>query len=434
MKCSEIDTGAADPETSTGRPSRAKKHAGQFIAARDYRNRRIPGLYTRNGRFYAVLWADRGDGRKVTRRFPLYDSNLQPIRTIVEAKEALIELRQNRKERELPLAGRKPRFDEFCDEYLEMATTHAKRPRTQEKERAALELWRGHLSDIRIDRINTPMLKSFVEKRLRGCRIEKKIFRAASARTVSLDLIALRNVLKAAIDAGHLRDLPRFPKIKVPPPPRRVLITPEQLQQLLTACVATKANGDPVTKNGHQLGDFLRLCGFSGAREQEALRLRWSHVDFKNRRLFIGAEEGFAAAALTVGSGGVSKNRRSRVVDFNQDLESVLHDMYARRPPDSTWLFPSPQRGEKDVHAKTFRESLRLVRTAAGLPTLGFHDLRHFFTSFCVMSSIDLVTIASWLGHRDGGILIGKVYGHVLDSHRQNAAKLVNFRLPRSNE
>jgi hypothetical protein len=31
------------------------------------------------------------------------------------------------------------------------------------------------------------------------------------------------------------------------------------------------------------------------------------------------------------------------------------------------------------------------------------------------------------LGHKDGGILVGKVYGHLLDEHRQKAAKLVHF-------
>ena len=41
------------------------------------------------------------------------------------------------------------------------------------------------------------------------------------------------------------------------------------------------------------------------------------------------------------------------------------------------------------------------------------------------MAGIDFMTIASWLGHKDGGILIGKVYGHLLDEHRQKmAAKL----------
>jgi integrase len=101
--------------------------------------------------------------------------------------------------------------------------------------------------------------------------------------------------------------------------------------------------------------------------------------------------------------------------------------MYARRAPDSHWIFPSPQRGDRDIHARTLRESLRLVREAAGLPNIGFHDFRHYFCSFCIMSGIDLMTIAEWLGHRDGGVLIGKVYGHLLDAHRKKAARLVKF-------
>jgi hypothetical protein len=103
------------------------------MAARDSRNRRIPGLCTRNGRFYAVLWADRGDGRKGVRRFPLLDEAGAPIRTVMAAKDALDILRNDRRENALPQRGRKPAFDAFADEYLDMATTRAKRSGTQEE-------------------------------------------------------------------------------------------------------------------------------------------------------------------------------------------------------------------------------------------------------------------------------------------------------------
>ena len=103
--------------------------------------------------------------------------------------------------------------------------------------------------------------------------------------------------------------------------------------------------------------------------------------------------------------------------------------MAEHRAPDCSWLFPSPQRGLRDEHAQTFRESLRLARSAAKLPWVGFHDLRHFFASFCVMAGIDFMTIATWLGHKDGGILVGKIYGHLLDDHRKNAARKVRFDL-----
>jgi integrase len=307
-----------------------------------------------------------------------------------------------------------------------MASTRHKRKRTQEKEAAAIELWQAHLGGVRVDQISTPMIKDFVERRLNGCRLREKHYEPAAPRTVALDLIALRNVLNAAVDSDHIRELPRFPRIKVPPPPRRPLLTPERFEKLLSCCFATKQDGEPLTKNGQQLNDFLRLLAFTGAREQEGLRLRWSHVDFLRRRIFIGADEDFTATAMTIGSGGTSKNRASRIVDFNPQLQELLGEMHNRRAPDSDWLFPSPQRGEKDIHAKTLRESFNLVRTKAELPNVGFHDLRHLFCSFSVMAGIDFMTVASWLGHKDGGILIGKVYGHLLDEHRQKmAGKLV---------
>ncbi len=35
-------------------------HGAQFTPARDSRNRRVPGLYLRNGRYYGQLWVDLG--------------------------------------------------------------------------------------------------------------------------------------------------------------------------------------------------------------------------------------------------------------------------------------------------------------------------------------------------------------------------------------
>jgi integrase len=86
------------------------------------------------------------------------------------------------------------------------------------------------------------------------------------------------------------------------------------------------------------------------------------------------------------------------VVDFNPKLKAQLLDMKARSQNVSQWLFPSPQRGDKDIPAKTFRESLALVPTRAELPAFGFHDCRRHFISMSVMSGINFMTIAAWVG------------------------------------
>ena len=70
---------------------------------------------------------------------------------------------------------------------------------------------------------------------------------------------------------------------------------------------------------------------------------------------------------------------------------------------------------------------MELAKAASGLSGVGFHDLRHQFISMCVMSGIDYMTLAAWVGHKDGGVLIGKVYGHLANEHRKAMAERVNF-------
>jgi hypothetical protein len=44
-----------------------------------------------------------------------------------------------------------------------------------------------------------------------------------------------------------------------------------------------------------------------------------------------------------------------------------------------------------------------------------------------VMSGIDFMTIGRWVGHQDGGVLIGKVYGHLSNEHAKRQAKKIDF-------
>jgi hypothetical protein len=39
----------------------------------------------------------------------------------------------------------------------------------------------------------------------------------------------------------------------------------------------------------------------------------------------------------------------------------------------------------------------------------------HYFCSMCVMADIDFMTIATWFGHKDGGILVGKAYAAIVE-------------------
>lgn len=53
---------------------------------------------------------------------------------------------------------------------------------------------------------------------------------------------------------------------------------------------------------------------------------------------------------------------------------------------------------------------------------LRVHDLRHIFATRCLESGVDFPTLAGWLGHKDGGILAAKVYGHLVPDHSSTQA------------
>ena len=38
------------------------------------------------------------------------------------------------------------------------------------------------------------------------------------------------------------------------------------------------------------------------------------------------------------------------------------------------------------------------------------------------MAGIDFMTISNWVGHKDGGVLIGRVYGQLVGTHRKAMA------------
>jgi integrase len=66
---------------------------------------------------------------------------------------------------------------------------------------------------------------------------------------------------------------------------------------------------------------------------------------------------------------------------------------------------------------KSPREALAGACERLGIDHLRVHDLRHIFATRCIEAGVDLPTLASWLGHKDGGVLCAQVYGHLCRKH-----------------
>ena len=63
----------------------------------------------------------------------------------------------------------------------------------------------------------------------------------------------------------------------------------------------------------------------------------------------------------------------------------------------------------------------------AGLATFTHHCMRHYFVSNAIEAGVDFKTIAAWVGHKDGGRLVARTYGHLMDTHSFEMAKRMTF-------
>ena len=90
---------------------------------------------------------------------------------------------------------------------------------------------------------------------------------------------------------------------------------------------------------------------------------------------------------------------------------------------DEDLVFPSnvgtPVMGSK------IRYAMRKLLKASGLPKIRFHDLRHTAASLMLNHGIPVLIVSKRLGHSKPSITLD-VYGHIIPSQQEEAAKLMD--------
>jgi integrase len=367
--------------SSSGKSSSDKS----FSRVLDSNNQPIRGLWRRRKLFYARMSVTDATGRHTQRRVPL------KAKSLIQAQAELEKLRQSRTVP--PQRQTSPIWSNYWHTYISQIH-QLKRPRTVDSEKLHCEHWAEAIGKLNIHLIRKSHLLQYRSAKLKA---------GWAGRTVNLAITVLSNVLNHAQDNGLIDTLPTTGLKPIRwKPKKRPLFALEQIEAI---CIAAIKNN----RNGQLLADYVRLMARCGSRASETLRLMWSDVDWGQQQ-------------LTIGSDGLSKNHESRAVDFNAALAELLEDMRSRSN-GSAYLFPAPRMFGEDAPARSLKEALYKARALAGVDGFGYHDCRHYFISHAVMSGIDYMTIARWVGHKDGGVLIGRVYGHLNDEHAKRQAK-----------
>lgn len=154
---------------------------------------------------------------------------------------------------------------------------------------------------------------------------------------------------------------------------------------------------------------LVELLAYSGMRLREATSMRWRDVNFEKNRFVV-----------TGGEGG-TKNHEMRDVPLFPSLRSFLVDLSSRRGPVEI----APDGFVCGIASA--KRALEYACKKAGLPDFTHHAMRHFFVSNAIELGIDNKAIAGWIGHKDGGQLVARTYGHLRDEHSQEMARRMTF-------
>ena len=228
--------------------------------------------------------------------------------------------------------------------------------------------------------------------------------KAASPSAFNNTVGTLRLVFDIAVEAGARYDNPAI-HIKRKKVRQKLLQLPSQKQ--FVELVTTIRNGEGGW--AERCADLVEFLAYGGCRKGEAARVNGRDCDFEKGEITVMGDPATG-----------TKNWEIRRVPMIPDMRRLLERL-------------KKERGEAEFLSKPVmfvHECQGAIDTACkklSIARITHHDLRHLFATRCIESGVDIPTVSRWLGHKDGGALAMKVYGHLRDSHSTAMAQKVRF-------
>ena len=227
--------------------------------------------------------------------------------------------------------------------------------------------------------------------------------KTASPTNYNNTVALLRHILNVAIEAGVIYNNPAAALKRAAIRGKEIALpTIDKFNALLAEIRAGHS------RDSRNCADFALGLAVTGMRKGEANALEWRDVDFEAGEIVVRGDPETG-----------TKNWELRRVPLIPDARALFERMRG-------------ERADEPPNAKVFRvrESQKALERACkrvGTERITHHDLRHLFATRCIESGVDIPTVSRWLGHKDGGALAMKTYGHLRREHSIAQAQRVTF-------
>lgn len=162
------------------------------------------------------------------------------------------------------------------------------------------------------------------------------------------------------------------------------------------------------SRQSQDCGDLVEGLAYTGCRITEAGHIEWRNLNFGTGEITVKGDPEEA-----------TKNGEIRHIPMIPQARELFQKMREKRkdePPTA-----------KVFRVRECEKSMTSAAKKIGMARITHHDLRHFFATVCIESGVDIPTVSRWLGHKDGGALAMRTYGHLRREHSVAQAQKVSF-------
>ena len=234
------------------------------------------------------------------------------------------------------------------------------------------------IGDLYLSDINMNTLWPFIHHRRRTVKNA----------TINRELEVVRCILNLAHKEWQCLESVPFLRMLKEPPPRVRFLTRSEADRLLLALP-------------HHLQPVIQYALATGCRRSEILKLEWSRVDLDRKVAWL--------------DHGTTKNGSARGIPLNRDALIALEMCKSR---NSKWVFTYSNQPMVGI-GSAFKKALK----RANISNFRFHDLRHTWASWHVMSGTplyDLMTLGGWKT-----MDCVQRYAHLAPEHLASAARRI---------
>ena len=283
-----------------------------------------------------------------------------------------------------------PLFSEVAEKYLEWYKTE----RVEVSQRTVRETERRVRKLIEVfgnktlDYFSEFLIESYKQDRLKE---------GVKPSTVNRELNILRAILYKAKEWGlYTGELPKVKTFKVSDERVRFL-TPEELKALIDACP-------------EWFRPAVKFACLTGLRASELFSLTWDRVNLSQGYITVPAR--------------YSKTKETKRIPLHPKAIEVLKEIKAKQKEkgiDHGYVFTNRMGKPYSVEGQGYKRVFKTACKKAGIEDFRFHDLRHTFASYLVMSGVDLYTVQELMRHSSPRMT--KRYAHLSPEHIRKELK-----------